>query len=133
MSKLKVAFVCTGNSCRSQMAEGWARHLGKDIFEVYSAGTDPAMEVNPSAITVMQEVGVSLKGQWPKLLKDIPSRFDILITMGCGVQCPYIPSKLVEDWGLEDPVGKPLAEFRKTRDEIREKGEDLIQRVGEEF
>lgn len=127
--KLKVGFVCVGNSCRSQMAEGFAKHYGNDLLEVYSAGTEPAERVNPNAVKVMEEAGVDLSDQRPKLLEEIPSELDILITMGCNVECPYVPCKLREDWGLDDPDGKPIEEFRKTRDIIEGKVKDLIERV----
>lgn len=119
--KKTVAFVCTGNSCRSQMAEGWARHLGGDMFEVYSAGTQPTDEVNPLAIAVMKEAGIDISDHRPKLLTQIPAKVDILIKMGCGVVCPSLPANYQEDWGLEDPVGKPVEEFRRIRDEIKQK------------
>lgn len=121
MKKYKIAFVCTGNSCRSQMAEGWAKELGEDLLESYSAGTHPAAAVNPSAIEVMQEAGVDISTYQPKLLDAIPQEVDILVTMGCGVVCPFLPADQREDWGLEDPVGKPMEEFRKTRDIIKGK------------
>lgn len=127
MGKYKTAFVCTGNSCRSQMAEGWAKHLGSHILESYSAGTHPATEINPLAIAVMKEVGVDITSQIPKLLDEIPYEIDILITMGCGVECPYLPNDYRADWGLEDPVGKPIEEFRKTRDIIKVKMLELIK------
>ncbi|ACL70216.1 arsenate reductase ArsC [Halothermothrix orenii] len=128
-NKTKVAFVCVGNSCRSQMAEGFAKHLASDLLEVYSAGTRPAPRVNPNAVEVMSEVGIDISNQHPKLLEDIPSELDVLITMGCNVQCPFIPCKFREDWGLDDPDGNPIEEFRKTRDIIKEKVEKLIEKV----
>ncbi|HLV09009.1 MAG TPA: arsenate reductase ArsC [Halanaerobiales bacterium] len=127
--KYKVAFVCVGNSCRSQMAEGFAREYGADLLEVYSAGTDPAERVNPDAIKVMEEAGIDISEQHPKLLKDLPDKLDFLITMGCGVECPFIPCKIREDWGLDDPVGKPLEVFRETRDIIANRVKELINRV----
>lgn len=127
--KYKVAFVCTGNSCRSQMAEGFAKLFGSDVFEVYSAGTHPADEVNPNAVEAMKEIGIDISGQYPKLLRDIPADLDILITMGCGVVCPFVPNKYKEDWGLEDPVGKPIEEFRKVREIIKEKVEELVKKA----
>ena len=127
--KLKIAFVCTGNSCRSQMAEGWARHLGSDVLEVYSAGTHPTDRVNEHAVEVMKEAGVDLSSHYPKTLENIPFEIDILIKMGCGVVCPFVPNKYEEDWGLEDPVGKPIDEFRKARDIIKSKTIELIQKV----
>lgn len=127
--KKKVAFVCVHNSCRSQMAEGWAKHLGSDVLEVYSAGTEEYHEVKPLAVQVMEEAGVDMSGHYPKLLTDIPEEIDILITMGCGVVCPFIPCKHEEDWGLTDPSGGPIEGFRNTRDLIRDKVVDLIERV----
>ncbi len=125
----KVAFVCVHNSCRSQMAEGWAKKLGSDVLEVYSAGTEEYPEVKPNAVKVMEEVGVDMSEHKPKLLTEIPEEVDILITMGCNVVCPYWPNQHQEDWGLDDPSGGPLDDFRTTRDIIKEKVEDLIERV----
>lgn len=127
--KKRVAFVCVHNSCRSQMAEAWAKHLGGDLLEVYSAGTEAYPEVKPGAVQVMEEAGIDMSGHSPKLLTDIPEEVDILITMGCGVVCPYWPNQHQEDWGLEDPSGGPIEGFRTTRELIRVKVEDLIQRV----
>jgi len=132
MGKIKVAFVCVHNSCRSQIAEGWAKKLGGDILEVYSAGTEEYPEVKPKAVQVMEEAGISMEGHKPKLLTDIPREQDILITMGCGVVCPFVPNKHEEDWGLDDPSGEHIEDFRETRDIIKEKVEDLIKRIKEE-
>lgn len=125
----KVAFVCIHNSCRSQMAEGWAKQLGKDVLEAYSAGTEDYPEVKPLAVQVMEEAGVDMSAHRPKLLSDIPEDIDILVTMGCGVQCPYVPCSHREDWGLTDPSGGPIEGFRETRDRIKEKVVDLIKRI----
>lgn len=127
--KKKVAFVCVHNSYRSQMAEGWAKKLGSDVLEAYSAGTEKYPEVKPLAVQVMEEAGVDMSDHHPKLLSDIPAEVDILITMGCNVECPYVPCQHIEDWGLSDPSGGPIEDYRKTRDIIKEKVEDLIQRV----
>ena len=127
--KKKAAFVCIHNSCRSQMAEGWAKYLGSDVLDVYSAGTEEYHEVKPLAVKVMEEAGIDMSGHYPKLLTDIPEEIDILITMGCGVACPFVPCKHEEDWGLVDPSGGPVEEFRKTRDLIKEKVENLIGRI----
>lgn len=126
---IKVAFICIHNSCRSQMAEGWAKHLGNDLFVVYSAGTENYSEVKPLALKVMQESGVDMTGHKPKLLSEIPNDIDILITMGCGVDCPHIPYKHREDWGIIDPSGGPVEDFRITRDLIKSKVIDLIERI----
>ena len=127
--KKKVAFICVHNSCRSQMAEGWAKKLGSDLLEVYSAGTKEYPEVKPLAAQVMEEVGVDMSQHYPKLLSDIPEEVDILITMGCNVVCPFVPNSHSEDWGLDDPSGGPIEGYRETRDLIKSKVEDLIKRV----
>ena len=125
----KVAFVCIHNSCRSQMAEGWAKKLGKGIIDAYSAGTGTYPEVKPLAIQVMEEIGIDMSNQYPKLLKDIPYELDILITMGCGVECPYVPCKQREDWGLDDPSGGSIEDYRVTRNIIKEKVLNLLERI----
>jgi arsenate reductase len=111
------------------MAEGWTKKLGSDVFEVYSAGTEEYPEVKPLAVQVMEEVGVDMSEQRPKLLTDIPNELDLLITMGCNVVCPFVPNQHAEDWGLDDPSGGPIEGFRETRELIRLKVEELIQRV----
>ncbi|WHH61165.1 arsenate reductase ArsC [Petroclostridium sp. X23] len=125
----KVAFVCIHNSCRSQMAEGWAKKLGSEVLEAYSAGTENYPEVKPLAVQVMEEAGVDMSEHRPKLLSDIPAEVDILITMGCNVECPFVPCSHREDWGLTDPSGGPIEGFRETRDIIKQRVEELIQRV----
>src|SRR6056297_223896 len=129
--KYTIGFICVHNSCRSQIAEAWAKHLGNDIFEAFSAGTEEYPQVKPLAVKVMEEVDADMSGHKPKLIKDIPDELDVLITMGCNVTCPYIPNKHTEDWGIEDPSGKGIEAFRKTREEIREKAQELIQRITE--
>ncbi|MDF1617775.1 arsenate reductase ArsC [Petrocella sp. FN5] len=124
----KVAFVCIHNSCRSQMAEGFGKSIGTGVFESYSAGTENYHEVKPGAVAVMEEVGIDMRTHKPKLLSDIPD-IDILITMGCGVACPTLPCSHREDWGLEDPSGGPIEDFRNTRDLIKEKVLDLKERI----
>lgn len=127
--KKKVAFICVHNSCRSQMAEGWAKKLGSDVLEVYSAGTENYPEVKPLAVQVMEEVGIDMSDHYPKLLSNIPEEVDILITMGCNVVCPFVPNSHSEDWGLTDPSGGSIEDYRETRDIIKEKVEDLVKRV----
>lgn len=129
MNKKKVAFICVHNSCRSQMAEGFGHHLGSDVFESYSAGSEQYPEVKPLAVEVMKEAGIDVSKQYPKLIADIPQDLDYVITMGCGVTCPIIPSAHTEDWGLDDPSGKGIEEFRKTRDLIEEKVKELVERI----
>ncbi|MDC0559036.1 arsenate reductase ArsC [Candidatus Izimaplasma bacterium] len=127
--KKVVAFICIHNSCRSIMAEGWANHLGKDVLEVYSAGTENYPGPKPMALEVMIDKGIDMSYSASKLLSDIPKELDILITMGCGVECPYVPTKHREDWGLDDPSGGPKDGFEKTRDLIEEKVVNLIKRI----
>ncbi|MFW6016649.1 MAG: arsenate reductase ArsC [bacterium] len=127
--KKKVAFVCVHNSCRSQMAEAWAKKLGSDVLEVYSAGTENYPEVKPKAVKVMEEVGIDMSEHRPKLLSDIPEELDVVITMGCNVECPMVPCKHREDWGLDDPSGGSVEGFKRTRDTIKKKVLDLIKRL----
>ena len=129
----KVLFVCVGNSCRSQMAEGFARYfarrLNKDVH-IESAGTSPAREVSPSAIQVMKEEGIDISSQRPKRINPQSLReFDIVISMGCDARssCPALSDERVIDWGIPDPIGKPVSEYRRVRDMIKEKVRSLIE------
>lgn len=106
----KVAFVCTHNSCRSQIAEALAKSVARDVFEAYSAGTHPASGVNATALRLLEERGIDTAGLYPKRLPEIPA-VDYVITMGCGVACPTLACSHREDWGLEDPSGKDDAAF----------------------
>ena len=127
----KVAFICVHNSCRSQIAESLGRHLAADVFESYSAGTETKPRINPDAVRLMKQVhGIDMEaeGQHSKLLSDIPA-VDVVITMGCNVQCPLLPCAWREDWGLEDPTGKPDEEFLETIARIEEKVLDLKARL----
>ena len=125
----KVAFICVHNSCRSQMAEALARVIGLEVLEAYSAGTETKPQINQDAVMVMKELGIDMEiNQSSKLLSDIPE-VDIVITMGCNVVCPMIKSSYREDWVLEDPSGKGLAEFRQTRNIIKNKVDSLVTRI----
>ena len=123
----KVAFICVHNSCRSQIAEALGKHLASHVFESYSAGTETKPQINQDAVRLMKELyGIDMElTQKSKLLEDIP-QVDIVITMGCNVQCPYLPCKYREDWGLEDPSGKSDEEFIKTMRTIEEKIQQLM-------
>ena len=122
-----VLFVCVHNAGRSQMAAGWLRELAGDRIEVRSAGSAPADSINPAAVAAMNEVGIDISHQTPKILTpDSVQASDVVITMGCGDACPYYPGKRYEDWKLEDPAGKGIDEVRPVRDEIRVRVEDLI-------
>ena len=130
MEKIKTAFICVHNSCRSQMAEAIAKILAADVFEAYSAGTEKENEINPVAVEVIKELyAVDMNAtQHVKLLEALP-KIDILVTMGCNVTCPYLPCQHSEDWGLEDPSGKDKEAFLKTAALIKEKMLDLKKRI----
>lgn len=106
MNKVKIAFICVHNSCRSQIAEALCRHLASDVFEPYSAGTETKDRINPDAVRLAKKLyGIDMETtQYPKLLSTIPP-VDIVITMGCNVNCPNLPCSYREDWGLSDPSG----------------------------
>lgn len=110
------------------MAEGFAKAFGSDVLEVYSAGTESYPGPKPMAIEVMEDVNINMSSHTSKLLSDIPSELDILITMGCGVTCPSVPTKHREDWGLEDPSGGPKSGFEETRELIRVKSTRINQK-----
>lgn len=130
MKKLKVAFVCVHNSCRSQMAEALGKALAGDVFESYSAGTEVKPQINQDAVRIIRELyNIDMnETQYSKLLKDIPE-VDIVITMGCNVQCPTLSCKHREDWGLEDPSGKEDEAFKYTAQIIEEKIINLKTRI----
>lgn len=127
--KLRVAFVCVHNSCRSQMAEAIAKMIAPESLEAYSAGTEIKNAINPDAVAVVKELyNVDMnQSQKPKLLSEIPP-VDMVITMGCNVNCPFVPCKYREDWGLEDPSGKDRQKFIRTAKIIEEKIRDLKSR-----
>lgn len=130
MSLPKVAFICVHNSCRSQIAEALGKHLAGDVFESYSAGTETKPRINQDGVRIMKEIyHIDMeKDQRSKLLEEIPS-VDIVVTMGCNVDCPSISCSYREDWGLEDPTGKSDEEFRRIIEAIHKKILLLAQRV----
>ena len=119
---LKIAFICVHNSCRSQIAEALGKKLARDKFEFYSAGTEIKPQINQDAVRLMKEIyNIDMeKTQSSKLLQDIPP-VDIVITMGCNVDCPYLPCQYREDWGLEDPTGQSDAVFKDIIQQIETK------------
>ena len=129
----KVAFICVHNSCRSQIAEALGKKLASDVFESYSAGTETKPRINHDAVRLMKRVhGIDMEQtQRSKLLSEIPA-VDVVVTMGCNVQCPFLPCSHREDLGLEDPSGKPDEAFLKTIRLIEEKVLDLRRRLSEE-
>lgn len=120
--KPKVAFVCVHNSCRSQIAEALGKYLASDVFESYSAGTETVPKINQEAVWLMKQLyNIDMEQtQYSKLLNELPA-VDIVITMGCNVNCPYLPCKYREDWGLDDPTGKDEKTFRETISIIEQK------------
>lgn len=130
MSTPGVLFLCVHNAGRSQMAAGWLRHLGGDRVRVLSAGSNPGAELNTAAVEVMGEVGIDIAGnspqRWTEAMLDA---VDVVVTMGCGDECPYLPGKRYLDWPLDDPAGKDLEFVRRVRDEIRTRVESLLSEL----
>ena len=128
----RVLFACKRNSCRSQMAEGFARTLGAGSIEVKSAGLE-ASNVNSTAVDVMREAGIDISGQTSKPLTDFqPENFDIVISLcGCGVNLPegWTSRELFEDWFIDDPDGQPIEKFRSARDEIKRRVRELLDSI----
>ncbi|WP_199249325.1 arsenate reductase, glutathione/glutaredoxin type [[Phormidium] sp. ETS-05] len=126
----RVMFVCKKNSCRSQMAEGFARVLGEGKISVTSSGLE-ASRVHPTAVQVMGEIGIDITSQTSKALSDFaPEDYDIVISLcGCGVNLPaaWVMRELFEDWQLDDPDGQPLATFHRVRDEIKQRVAKLVE------
>ena len=126
-AKPSVLFVCVHNAGRSQMAQGWLRHLAGDRVEVRSAGSAPGAAVNPVAVAAMAEVGIDISTEQPKILTvDAVQESDVVITMGCGDTCPIFPGKRYEDWVLDDPAGLDVADVRPVRDEIERRVRQLL-------
>jgi protein-tyrosine-phosphatase len=128
MSEPRVLFVCVHNAGRSQMAAAFLERLGAGRVDVRSAGSMPAEEIHPAVVTAMEEVGIVLSAERPKLLRnDVLESSDVVITMGCGDACPIYPGKRYEDWELDDPGDKPLDEVRRIRDEIESRVRVLLE------
>ncbi|PKK93995.1 MAG: low molecular weight phosphatase family protein [Tenericutes bacterium HGW-Tenericutes-6] len=131
MNKYKVAYVCVHNSCRSQMAEALTKKYYADFFEAYSGGTETKPQINQDAVRIIRKLhGVDMNlTQSSKLIDELPNEIDLLITMGCNVECPFIPTKFREDWGLDDPSGLEDQAFIDTQKIILEKIESLKTRI----
>ncbi|WP_306569087.1 arsenate reductase ArsC [Faecalispora jeddahensis] len=127
---VKVAFICVHNSCRSQIAEALGKHLAGDVFESYSAGTETKPQINQDAVRLMKQLyGIDMeKTQRSKLLSVLPP-IDMVVTMGCNVDCPYLPCKHRMDWGLDDPTGKSDEEFVRTIGAIEENIKELALKL----
>lgn len=123
-----ILFLCVHNAGRSQMAAGFAREFGG--VQVYSGGSEPGSALNPAAVEAMAEVGIDIKDQVPqKWTDEILHEVDVVVTMGCGDTCPFIPGKRYVDWPLDDPKGRPLSEVRRIRDEIKSLVGDLVAQL----
>lgn len=127
-----VLFACVHNAGRSQMAAAWFNELTDPRkARAISAGTDPGPRVHPEVITAMREVGVDLvSAATAKLTPELAQQAQLLVTMGCGDECPYVPGAKRDDWPLEDPKGKPIERVREIRDEIRDRVQALIEHEG---
>ena len=125
----RVAFICVHNSCRSQIAEALGKHLASDVFESYSAGSERKPQINQDAVRIMKEIyGIDMEQtQYSKLIDEIPEP-DTAISMGCNVTCPFVGRPFDEDWGLEDPTGKPDEEFKKIIERIEKNILELKRR-----
>lgn len=128
--KPSVLFVCVHNAGRSQMAAAYLTHLSRGAIEVRSAGSQPADQVNPAAVEAMREEGIDISAELPKVLTtEAVKDSDVVVTMGCGDECPYFPGKRYEDWVLEDPAGKGVDSVRPIRDEIKGRIQQLISEL----
>ena len=128
--KPTVLFVCVHNAGRSQMAAGFMNSLGAGRVEVLSAGSAPKDSINPVAVQAMQEVGIDISNNTPKVLTpEAVQESDAVITMGCGDACPFYPGKRYEDWVLDDPAGQGIESVRVIRDEIKKRVEQLLSEL----
>lgn len=127
MKRPNVLFLCVHNAGRSQMAAGWMRHLGGENIGVFSAGSEPADHINPTAVEAMAEVGIDIVGNMPQRWTEaMLERVDVVITMGCGDECPYVPGTRYLDWELTDPHGQGIETVRPIRDEIEKRVRALL-------
>jgi protein-tyrosine-phosphatase len=130
-SPVRLLFICFENSCRSQMAEAFARAHGARGTEAFSAGSRPSGVVNPTAIRVMAEVGYDLSTHRSKAVGEVPAGlFDVVVSMGCGDECPFVPARRREEWEIPDPKEMPLAGFREVRDRIETEVSSLLDGLG---
>ncbi len=129
-NRKKILFICVENSCRSQIAEGLAKTIGKGVIEAYSAGSAPSGKVNEDAIKVMEEEGIDIANNKSKGFDELPVKnFDIVITLGCKDTCPFILADNHIEWLIKDPKGKDIAFFKQTKDQIKERITLLIERL----
>lgn len=128
LNRKKILFACRENACRSQMASAFAQHFAGDRLEVFNGGSEPAEKINPDMAKVMEETGIDMAYRIPKTIDAAISHSppEIIITMGCGEQCPYVPGARRQDWDLPDPAAKSIDYMRDIRDEIERRVKDLI-------
>jgi len=125
---MKILFVCVGNSCRSQMAEGLARALSAGRHEVWSAGTHPMIRVSPEAVQVLAERGIDISAHRPKSIAEAPDDVDLEVTL-CEDRCPTLRANSREHWPTPDPYGGTVGDFRAARDQIEARVRDLLERL----
>jgi len=125
-------FACRENACRSQMAAAFARYYAGDKIDVSSAGSTPAESINPVMVEAMAEKGIDMAYLKPASLDSVIDRTrpDMIVTMGCGEECPFLPGVQMIDWDLPDPAGQPIAFMRDVRDKIEQQVRDLIEMIG---
>jgi len=129
----RVLFVCLHNAGRSQMSRALFERAAGGRHEAESAGTTPGERVHPEVVEVMAELGLDVSGQVPrKLTREMAERADVVVTMGCGDECPFIPGKRYIDWDLPDPKGRPMDEVRATRDDIARRVDELLAELSVE-
>jgi len=125
-----ILFLCIHNAGRSQMAAGFARSLSNGTVNIFSGGSEPADQVNPAAIEAMREVGIDISQYQPQRFTDeLLHEVDVVVTMGCGDTCPYIPGKRYVDWPLDDPKGQSVDVVRRIRDDIKIRVEELLAQL----
>jgi arsenate reductase (thioredoxin) len=123
-------FVCLHNAGRSQMSQALFERAAEGRHRALSAGTTPTDRVHPEVVEVMRELGIDLAEREPKLLtRELAEQADVVVTMGCGDECPYIPGRRYLDWDLEDPKDRPLDEVRATRDDIDRRVRELVEEL----
>ena len=127
VNKPSVLFLCVHNAGRSQIGAGWMRSLGEEAVQVYSAGSEPADQINPMAAKAMTEVGIDITDQQPKKwIDDMVREVDVIISMGCGDTCPVYPGKRYIDWEIDDPAGQEIETIRVVRDQIERYVRELL-------
>ncbi len=127
---LSVLFMCVHNAGRSQMAAGWLQHLSSDRIKVFSAGSEPSEQINPTAVEAMAEMKIDISQNIPMLFdENLMEEIDIVVTMGCGDSCPILPGKTYLDWQLDDPADQQLEKVREIRDQIEQKVRLLLKEM----